>query len=213
MTAPEAVPIIVGAAIGAGGAVAAQITVSIFAGRRETKRLNWERERQDLDWQIREAERFLSVRQDLYGQYVDLANRFLSHARQVNRDEEGRDPKEVEWPDVRELRRLRWTIELLGSPLVQDRVGESYTALLTAVDAAERRMPDETREETMGQAQDAWRAVTRAMRADLHGDQELDYFRRPQRPAREVPLAPPPARVGPPWWRVQRWWRRWRRSA
>ena len=50
---------IIGAAIGAGGAITAQITTAIATARRERSRLAWEKERQDREWKLREEERWL----------------------------------------------------------------------------------------------------------------------------------------------------------
>jgi hypothetical protein len=64
----------VGAAIGAGGAVPAQIVASIFTARRETDRLKWDKQRQDTEWELQKDERFLALKQDLYANFAAVAS-------------------------------------------------------------------------------------------------------------------------------------------
>jgi hypothetical protein len=51
-------PVLVGAAIGAGGAVVAQVTSAVFTARRETARLEWEKGKHERELKLRESERF-----------------------------------------------------------------------------------------------------------------------------------------------------------
>ena len=53
----------------------AQVTSAIFTARRETERLSWEKHRQERDWRLRESERFLSLKQELYSRYIALTNK------------------------------------------------------------------------------------------------------------------------------------------
>jgi hypothetical protein len=55
----EAAPVIFGALIGAGGAIVAQIATTIATARCDRSRLDWEKERQNREWDMREEERFL----------------------------------------------------------------------------------------------------------------------------------------------------------
>ena len=180
MAASDAVPVIIGAAIGAGGAVIAQVTSAVFTARREAARLKWEKERQGREWKLREAERFMSIKQELYSRYISILYRPITDTMALTRSEYATQP---DWPKLvpkyvgslqEEIDNLRWNIRLLGSPVVAERVEFSNAALLVATSTAGR--PDEhtieERHEFADQALRAWQQVRDAMRADLRGDEE-----------------------------------------
>jgi hypothetical protein len=212
MSASGAGSVVLGALIGAGGAVIAQVASSVFTGRRESKRFAWEQGKQERDWEMREAERFLHVKQDLYSRYLSQASRVITHAYWVIQEPDVSDPEEP--ADFAELRSLRWNITLLGSTAVDDSVANSFQRLLSAGQAADSpNVSAERRLETAHRAREAWQAAIRVMRADLFGDQELIRFGRTGEPKREKqPPDPPAARAGSRW-RPKGWWRAIRRSA
>jgi hypothetical protein len=152
--------------------VTAQIVASIFTVHREDRRLLWERERQDRDWEIRDAERFLSVKQDIYSQYVHLANRFVLYADWLRKERLKGNTAEVEPLEWDELSRLRWNIMLLAPQPVQDYVNKSYDRIYSAVHAVEQSKSREGRLTTVRAARNAQQEVTEAMRADLLDAQE-----------------------------------------
>jgi hypothetical protein len=135
MAASDAVPVIVGAAIGAGGAVIAQITAAVFTARRERRQLDWDKERQAREWKMREDERFLSLKQDLYTSYSVLTDQFWMAAdKLVSYD--GKDGSEKpKIPDWNELERLERNIQLIGPSEVSDAATDCYAKLLEAVES------------------------------------------------------------------------------
>ena len=185
MSASSAVPIAVGALIGAGGAVAAQIVASIFTAHREDRRLNWEKERQDRDWKMRRAERFLSVKQDIYSRYIHLAYRFISYADRLRKERVEDDTAKAEPLEWDELSRLRWSIVLLGSPPVQEYLKKSYDGIYSAVHAAEQSKYREGRLKAVHAARIAQEEVTEAMCADLLDDQEAIRPRHTDEPVKQ----------------------------
>jgi hypothetical protein len=180
MATSDAVPVIVGAAIGAGGAVFAQITASIFTARRESARLEWEQERQNRDWKMRESDRFMIHKQELYSRYLSITYRPVMDTMELTRREYADQPDwhrlipEYVGPLQEEIDSLRWNIRLLGGPTVFERVEFSNASLLIAISEAGRpdRHTIERRHEFADNALRAWQQVSDAMRADLRGDEE-----------------------------------------
>jgi hypothetical protein len=85
MASSDTVAALIGAAIGASGAVAAQIVSSWFTARREAWRLQWEREQQvrrdparvfdqRRDDERRTSERFLDIKRELYSRFLTLCS-------------------------------------------------------------------------------------------------------------------------------------------
>jgi hypothetical protein len=209
MATSDALPVIIGAAIGAGGAVIAQITSAVFTSRRETARLTWEKERQAHEWKLREAERFMSIKQELYSRYISLTYRPIMETMELTRKEYATQPDwhklvpEYVGPLQDEIDNLRWNIRLLGSPVVADCVEVSNVTILTAI--LEAGWPTghtiERRHEDADRALRAWQEVSKAMHADLRGDEEAlkrmaveIYGKR-----RKIPDAEAPTKQ--PWWR------------
>jgi hypothetical protein len=144
MPASDAVPVIIGAAIGAGGAVIAQVTSAVFTARRETERLTWEKERQAREWKVRESERFLSHKQELYSRYLSMTYQPIMDTLQLTGKEYaiGEDwhalvPEFTESFES-ELNSLRWNIRLLGAPVVFERIEYSHVTLILALLQAKR---------------------------------------------------------------------------
>jgi hypothetical protein len=207
MAASDAAPLLLGAAaIGAGGAVLAQVVTSAFTGRREARRLEWERGRQDREWEIRRAERFLDLKRELYSDYLAHADEWVSFIIWAE------DPSELpqpERPDPGKLHRDRANIRLVAP---RDVYVEADTAALGLIGAAWELStvgrptdpsggidPIGDMRRARAQAAEARQALTkarRAMRADLRGEKE-GYFG--VRLDEKVPPDPPPAqaRSGP----------------
>ena len=196
MAASDAVPVLIGAAIGAGGAVLAQITAQVFSGRRDTRRLGWEQDRQDREWEIRRAERFLDLKRELYSAYLTQADEFVSF---ISRADDPPGLPRPELPDPGEIRRLRANIRLIAPRDVYLKVDMAALGLIGAVWTLSSASTDPDREEGRKQGAEARQALTaaeRAMRADLRGEEE-GYFG--GRPGPKVPPDPPPGRL------MQRW--------
>lgn len=66
----DVAPVLIGAAIGAAGAITAQFTAASYTGRRERARLEWEKKRQERDWKMRQDERFLNLKRELYSEFL-----------------------------------------------------------------------------------------------------------------------------------------------
>ena len=96
MSTPNALPILIGAAIGAGGAIISQVIAAIFTARREGARLMWEKAKQEHDWKLREEDRLLVAKQTLYSRYVSLLYRPVMVTVQLTRDEYANKPN---WND------------------------------------------------------------------------------------------------------------------
>ena len=128
---------------------------------------------------MHEAERFLSVKQDLYSRYIHLANKFILYADSVRK---GDDTAEAV-PDYDELSRLRWNILLLAPQSVQVLVEESYDRVYSAFHAAKKSSSIPGLRKTISNARSARQEVTEAMRADLLDNEELILPRQTGEPA------------------------------
>ena len=169
-------PVLIGAALGAGGAVFAQVIAALFTARREAARLAWEQHKQERDWKLHESDRFLSLKQELYSRYISLTYTPIADTVELTRKEYVTSP---EWhkrvpdyagPSYDEINHLRWSIRLLGSPIVSERV--EYSALVATAEAGRPdRTTIEKRHEFALIALKAWQQVSDAMRADLRGDE------------------------------------------
>ena len=73
----EATAVIFGALIGAGGAIVAQVTTAIATARRDRSRLDWEKQQQNREWDVREEERFLAIKQEQYARFGAAVGDFL----------------------------------------------------------------------------------------------------------------------------------------
>jgi hypothetical protein len=177
MAISEAVVGIIGAAIGAGGAVIAQVTTGAFTSRRERVRLNWEVAKQEREWGLHTEERFLSVKQELYVGYALICNGFLSYIYLLTEhsDDEPSEKRRLEkqreaFPDVSGLERLRQTIELMAPKGVYEYVDKSSATLIKVANAV--AVPGASiseRRKLNSQAIRECMEMRDAMRADLQG--------------------------------------------
>jgi hypothetical protein len=170
MAVSDAVPVIIGAAIGAGGAVIAQVISSAFTAKREHKQLDWETKRQEREWEMRQEERFLKLKQELYSSLTFTANNFLTYIYYAV-DFANSDPPEPRpsLPDLREMLRIRSNVEIIAHEEVQRPVREALVKLIEARDASDS--PSLSRERIKKEAEEAeskWMKAYRAMRVDLH---------------------------------------------
>jgi hypothetical protein len=69
MAIGETAAALIGAGIGAGGAVLAQVTASIFSGRRDTKRFLWDQDKDLRAEKERQNVRFLELKHELYSEF------------------------------------------------------------------------------------------------------------------------------------------------
>jgi hypothetical protein len=167
-----AVVAIIAAAIGAGGAVAAQITTAIATAKRERSRLEWEKDRQDREWKVREEERFLAVKQDLYTSYGVAANEFLSYINGVLGINEVPGKPTVE-PDLESFKRIKSNIELMAPEEVSRPVNFCYIHIVNAIWTI--NLSDRTNDmikKDLDMAVAAWWDAYYAMRRDLHGQKK-----------------------------------------
>lgn len=179
MAASDAVPVIIGAAIGAGGAVLAQITAQVFSGRRDARRLQWEQDRQEREWDDHRGERFLDLKRELYSDYLAHAEEFMSF---ISPDDNPLGFPEREHPDAGELHRIRVNIGLIAPQDVSKQANAATFLLLSAtryVTPTGAGADEEARahyySRFAGGARDALAKTRRAMRADLRGEAE-GYF-------------------------------------
>ena len=164
----DTVPVIVGAAIGAGGAIIGQITASMFTARRERARLAWEQERQQRDWDIRDTERFFGLRHELYAAYYGGCQAIDYVYQEDNPESPPPFGRPIAQPDGEELDRLRSSIALVAPHDVSRRVDEAYRRVSDAVffGMYPTAATDRERREAIGEAGVAVDAAFQAMRAD-----------------------------------------------
>ena len=169
-------PGLIGAGIGAGGAVFAQIISASFTARRENSRLLWEKEKHDRELSMRESERFVSLKQELYSRYISLT---YDPINKIMRETDREYVDEPDWQERmpqynEELTDLRSNIRLVGPPVVYERVEYSHAAMLGAMFTAmsPTQYSLEKRRKNAQDALRAWQQVSNAMRADLRGDEK-----------------------------------------
>ena len=119
---------LLGAAIGAGGAVAAQSVASYFSSRHDTKRLNWERHTQETEWANQKAGRFLDQKREAYSNYAAMVDAYLAYIgkNMGETDIEGTP----ELPDITKFGNLLMTIELIAPESLQHQRTEIDTQSL-----------------------------------------------------------------------------------
>jgi hypothetical protein len=173
----ELVLALVSAAVGATGAITAQVVGEIFNGRRERRRLNWENKRHTEDSTFARAQRFEDAKRELYSEYLRVTYPSITAAQ---RFAEGQTYPEV----VRKIRSfdpefesqlesLRWEISLIGDRRAAGAVELSYVYLVLVLlqVALDDEWTPEHRQKTAHQAFSAWMTARDAMRADLAGDE------------------------------------------
>lgn len=200
MAASDAVPVIIAAAIGAGGAVIAQVTTAVFTARRENARLTWEQERQAQEWGLRKAERFLTLKQELYSNYALLINNCLGYINERVGIPSIPLPsgEKRDFPDLTELERIKSNIDLIASDEVSRPVGMCYGAVVgAAYSASISGFSAEKHKKDADEGIEAWWKAYHAMRADLLGDEEAlqraieIHGRRRKAPDAEAPTKQP----------------------
>ena len=174
MAASDAVPVIIGAGIGAGGAVIAQIISSVFNAKRERRQLDWETKRQERAWEMQQEERFLKLKQELYATVALTANNFLAYI-YYPIDYPNSDPPEPRpsLPDLKEMLRIRSNVEIIAPKEVSEPIRAAFIKFDDAKEAS--NSPHPSRERMKREAEEAvskWMEAYRAIRADLHGVQD-----------------------------------------
>lgn len=179
MSASEAGPVIVGAAIGAGGAVIAQVTSAVFTARRETARLQWEKQRQVREWKMREAERFMTSKQELYSRYLAVTYKPIMTLVLLTKREYNESP---DWEKLlppytdefeAELNVLRSNMKLLAPPVVHERLEYAHGIMVAAMlKIAINDSSLEWRHTVADDALRAWQQLSNVMHVDLRGDEE-----------------------------------------
>jgi hypothetical protein len=194
---------IIAAAIGAGGAVAAQITTAMATARRERSRLEWEKERQDREWRIREEERFLAVKQELYTSYRVAADEFLTYINAVLGYDEVRGRPVPNVPDLEPFKRVKSNIELIAPEEVSRAANFCYIRIVNAIWTID--LSDRTTDmikKDLDTAIAAWSEAYHAIRRDLHGEKKR--FNLPAPKTVEKPPDIPPAHATRRWQREAR---------
>jgi hypothetical protein len=185
-------PVIISAAITAVAVLSAQGITQFFGGRRDTSRLQWERDRQEREWEIRRGERFLDLKRELYSDYLIEAGELMIY---INWEPEVPDaPPPEEPPDTAGLRRIQERISLVAPTRLFTKVQAASATVTGAMWAvAAGAGPEDIREEK-AEAMGALDAMLRDMRADLRGEKDRFFG------LENVPPDPPPAHT--------RFWRR-----
>ena len=179
---------IIAAAIGAGGAVAAQVTTAVATAKRERSRLAWEKDRQDREWKLREEERWLSEKRELYASFGAAVNEFLTY---ISMWLNAPDLSQPELPDREALDRIKSNIELMAPEEVYRSANFCVASIMTAVWYV--RIGGVSEDELKGYyeaASSAWRNVHQVMRRDLLGDRQrlnLPVPKKADRPPEELP--------------------------
>jgi hypothetical protein len=131
MAANETAAALIGAGIGAGGAVLAQVVASIFTGRRDTERLRWEQARQDREERLRREERFIELKRELYGRYLTMVNKIWDFVVTVPRDKSA-------IPDMLELQRIQTDLDLIAPGDLAKKTREARLMLIAVVKVVEQ---------------------------------------------------------------------------
>ncbi|MGW7684883.1 hypothetical protein ACWGID_29355 [Kribbella sp. NPDC054772] len=118
---------LIGAGIGAAGAVAGQVVAAVFTGRRESKKLEWEKQQAIERRQSEQKARFLDTKRVAYARYIQLCVRrhdelFKAWLNDGKPEERLKDLDDAWWDAVSEVMS---EIALLSPPL-EDVVRKSY---------------------------------------------------------------------------------------
>lgn len=163
MTTSETAAALIGAGIGAGGAVLAQATASIFSGRRDTERLRWEQAKQDRDEHLRREERFIELKRELYGRYLAMINKTWDFVITTPRDK-------TAIPDMLDFQGIQNDIDLIAPGDVAISTRDARLMLVAAVKIVEKISSEHRVDETaLEQTRIAIGAARSAMQTDLRG--------------------------------------------
>lgn len=165
----EATAVIFGALIGAGGAIVAQVTTAIATARRDRSRLDWEKQQQNREWDVREEERFLAIKQEQYAKFGAAVSDFLEYMDPWRR-QNYHVPPAREQPDLEPLSLITANIELVAPEEVSRPalLCISHITNFIRPEDAEAVTADDLRED-YDEARSAWQDARYAMRRDLHG--------------------------------------------
>ncbi len=181
MAASDTLGLIVAGAIGAGGAVAAQIISSVVTSRKDSKRFdwerderkkdrNWEREKQEREWKMQEAERFLDIKREMYGRLNRVVRNLISYIyRPLDPPEVARQIP-IEFPNLEELDIIRNTLDLICEDDLAHLINMSIIKLLgTQSITGDEELPRKQREQEADEAREMWFQAFQAMKQDLAG--------------------------------------------
>jgi hypothetical protein len=129
---------------------------------------------------MRDSERFLSLKQELYSRYIALVSDIVMSVVLLTDKEYTNEPDwqqrvpEYTGPVYDEVETIRANIRLIGSPVVFERAEYCNTCILVATSEAMRpdRSSLEKRHAFATRALRARQGLSDAMRADLRGDEE-----------------------------------------
>jgi hypothetical protein len=185
----EAAAVIFGALIGASGAIVAQVTTAFATARRDRSRLDWEKERQDREWDMREGERFLAIKQEHYARFGAAVDEFLLYVDPMVSRHGAIALPVLERPDLEPLGLISSNIELMAPEEVWRPVTLCLSRIMNtiwAIDAGDY-IPDDL-EQAYDEVRSAWQDARYAMRQDLHGYSQR--FKRSAPGAVDVPPGP-----------------------
>jgi hypothetical protein len=180
----EATAVIFGALIGAGGAIVAQVTTAIATARRDRSRLDWEKQQQNREWDVREEERFLAIKQEQYARFGAAVGGFLEYMDPWVRQHHRIAPTR---PDLEPLSLIMTNIDLVAPEEVSRPAWlciNHITNFIQSIDA-EDVTPDDLSQDH-DEARSAWQDARYAMRQDLHG------YRRRRKGSAPVAVDVPP---------------------
>lgn len=173
---PEVLLSLTSAALGAGGAIAAQAVAEYFSGRRDRRRFDWEKDRWAEDQRLAQTARFEQAKLDAYRRYLNLLYPTVVELQDlVKRPDEARSAQFRPYDQAfkEEVDSLRWEVSLLADSRVTSAVEVANAALLVSLIqlATPKEWSDENRLSAAETALRAWQHTSHIMRADLRGDQ------------------------------------------
>ena len=181
----EATAVIFGALIGAGRAIVAQVTTAIATARRDRSRLDWEKQQQNREWDVREEERFLAIKQEQYARFGAAVGDFLEYMDPSVSPESSYCA--VLRPDLEPLSLIMTNIDLVAPEEVSRPAWlciNHITNFIQSIDA-EDATPDDLNQDH-NEARSAWQDARYAMRQDLH------RYRRQRKGSAPVAVDVPP---------------------
>jgi hypothetical protein len=169
VTVSDTSGLIIAGIIGAGGAIVTQIISSIVTGKRDTRRFNWEREKQEREWETHERERFLDLKRELYSNFAFQVGNLMGHTHALNYPSDVTQPARV---DMEELRKLQWNIDLIAPEELATSVSDSLGDLIAADQtAASDHITHDRKVRDADAAESKWWATYTLLREDLLGSE------------------------------------------
>jgi len=154
---------IIGAGIGAAGAVAAQVVSQIFTGRRDSRKLTWEQSRQFIDIRRAIYVRYTALMMRRHDAHQKLAFYEADQPEYLALLEEVTESSASYWAEVREIKAEIALLSPVLSATADDLHGVVVNDEFTLVDAGEDDDPQVLNE----RFSDALYKLHVAMRADL----------------------------------------------